>query len=150
LQGLVERLRRVRIENRDALILFKDFKNRPGTLVYFDPPYLGPRSQGYDFDQSSIVYHQKIMDEVVSAKCMIFISGYENETYNKCLVQSSGWTREVIRATTKGNNGKSFEREELIWFNEAFRNALESNRIPLRLSEKESHNRKVNPKRIAC
>jgi DNA adenine methylase len=147
LLSLVERLRRVRIEKKDALALFKDFKNRPGSLVYFDPPYLGPRSRGYDFDQSSDEYHQKIMEEVISAKCMIFISGYENALYNKCLVEGNGWSKQVIRATTRGNNGKNSEREELIWFNPIYRNALETQRIPLRLSEKESHNRKINPLR---
>ncbi len=38
LELITERLRQVRIENKDAIELFRDFMNRPATLVYLDPP----------------------------------------------------------------------------------------------------------------
>jgi hypothetical protein len=78
---------------------------------------------------------------------MVFISGYQNDLYDKHLTAQSGWTRQLIKATTKGNNGKSFEREEVVWFNRVYQDALASGRIPLHLSEKERHNNKVNPER---
>ena len=147
LESIVARLRTVRVEKKDALNLFEDFENRPGSLVYFDPPYLGERSRGYDHDQTSIKYHEKLIAAASRAKCMVFISGYKNDLYDKHLTEQSGWTRQLLKTTTKGSNGKSFEREELIWFNPVYQKAFASGRIPLRLSKKESHNNKVNPER---
>jgi DNA adenine methylase len=147
LKSVVARLRTVRVEKKDALNLFEDFKNRPGSLVYFDPPYLGERSRGYDHDQTSIQFHEKLITAASGAKCMVFISGYQNDLYDKHLTEQSGWTRQVLKATTKGNNGKSFEREEVVWFNPVYQKALASGRIPLHLSKKERHNNKVNPER---
>ncbi len=37
LELITERLSQVRIENKDAIVLFRDFMNRPATLVYLDP-----------------------------------------------------------------------------------------------------------------
>jgi DNA adenine methylase len=147
LELIAERLKTVRVEKKNALNLFEDFKDRPGSLVYFDPPYLGERSRGYDFDQTSIEFHEKLIIAASRAKCMVFISGYQNDLYDKHLTEQSGWTRQLLRATTKGNNGKSFEREEVVWFNPVYQQALASGRIPLHLTRKEKHNNKVNPAR---
>jgi DNA adenine methylase len=109
--------------------------------------YLGERSRGYDHDQTSIEFHKKLVTAASRAKCMVFISGYQNDLYDKHLTEQSGWTRQLIKATTKGNNGKSFEREEVVWFNPVYQKALASGRIPLHLSKKERHNNKINPER---
>jgi len=147
LESVVERLKMVRVEKKDGLALFEDFKNRPASLVYFDPPYLGERSQSYDYDQNSVEFHEKLINSALRAKCMVFISGYQNDLYDKHLTDQSGWTRQLFKATTKGNNGKSFERQEVVWFNPVYQQALNSGRLPLHLSKKESHNKKVNPLR---
>lgn len=144
---VAERLRNVRIEQKDGLALFKEFRNRPGTLVYFDPPYLAKRARGYDCDENTREFHEKLLEAANSAKCMIFISGYQNELYDKVLTSTRGWSKEIIKATTKGNNGKSFERAEVLWFNKAFMNGQQSQRVPLRLTETENKNRKINPSR---
>lgn len=148
LSAVADRLKRVRIENQDGLKLFQDFKKRPATLVYFDPPYLGKRLQGYDFDQNTQEFHERLLEDVITANCMVFISGYQHDLYDKYLTPSRGWSKETIAATTKGNNGKSFQRYEVIWFNEAYSLARERDRLPLRLSKEESKNNKVNPKRL--
>jgi len=148
LSAIANRLKRVRIENQDGLKLFKDFKKRPATLCYFDPPYLGKRQRGYDFDQNTQEFHERLLEDVITANCMVFISGYQHELYDDYLTPSRGWSKEMIAATTKGNNGKSFQRYEVIWFNEAYSLARERDRLPLRLSKEESKNNKVNPKRL--
>lgn len=147
LEKVAARLNRVRIENKDALKLFKDFADRPATLVYFDPPYLGDRMRGYDFDQTSIDYHEQLLKAVVKAKCMIFISGYHNELYETYLSSDRGWRKRVIETTTRGHNGKNADREEIIWSNRHYQKALESGRVPIRLSAQEKRYKKVNPKR---
>jgi len=73
--------------------------------------------------------------------------GYANDLYDSHLTEQSGWTRQLLKATTKGNNGKSFDREEVVWFNPVYRRAVASGRIPLHLSKKVRHNNKVNPER---
>lgn len=147
LQIVIERLRRVRIEKRDALTLFQEFKNRPATLVYLDPPYLGPRTKGYDVDRNSIGFHEEMLEMVVSSKCMIFISGYESALYDQHLTKRKGWTKKIIAASTKGHNGQGVERKEVIWFNRMYIQAQKSGRIPIRLSSSEKFNHKANPVR---
>jgi len=147
LETVIERLSKVRIEHQDALKLFQEYKNRPATLVYFDPPYFADRVQGYDHEQCDKKFHEKLLKEIVKAKCMVFISGYENELYKKYLTKKNGWSKEVITATTKGNNGKSFQRTEVVWFNAMYRNAQKSKRVPISLSKKEKKDRKINPVR---
>jgi DNA adenine methylase len=145
---VAKRLKTVRIEQQDAIELFRKFQNRPGTLAYLDPPYLGKRSRSYDFDENTMEFHSKLLMNVVKAQCMTLISGYENELYDSMLSSKRGWKKEVVRTTTKGNNGKSFERQEVLWFNEPFQRALGSKKVLLRLNKHESSNGKVNPERV--
>jgi DNA adenine methylase len=144
---VIERLKKVRIEKKDAIVLFEEFSNRPGTLVYLDPPYLGNRVKGYDYDETSQEFHQKLLTVALAAKCMVFISGYDSTLYNDLLTASNGWEKETIRAITKGNNGKCFHRSEVLWFNPLYREACRTGELPLRLDDKEQKNRKVNPTR---
>ena len=124
LEEVTERLKSVRIEHLDAIKLFSKYSDRPATLVYFDPPYLAERVNGYDHEANTSEFHEKILKAIVKAKCMVFISGYENKLYNRYLTKKSGWSKKIVKATTKGNNGKSFERSEVVWFNPAYKKAL--------------------------
>jgi len=147
LMKVVDRLRSVRVENKDAIALFEEFSNRPATLVYLDPPYLGKRARGYDHDANSEEFHEKLLTVVLKAKCMVFISGYESKLYNSLLTEKAGWKKETLPAITKGNNGKCFPRSEVIWFNQVYLEAKRTRQIPLRLTKKEEKDRKVNPVR---
>jgi DNA adenine methylase len=144
---IIARLKKLRIENKDALDLFEEFSSRPATLIYLDPPYLGKRVKGYDHDANSEEFHEKLLAAARKAKCMVFISGYESRLYNDLLTKKEGWHKETLPAITKGNNGKCFSREELIWFNETYCEAKKTGRVPVKLTEKESKDRKVNPVR---
>lgn len=147
LESVIERLRRVRIEKRDALKLFKQFAKRPATLVYFDPPYLAARARGYDHDENNAEFHQNILEAMIEAKCMILVSGYQNDLYEDLLTPKRGWSKQGFAASTKGSNGKSFTRSEVVWFNRAYAQALQSGAVALRLSMKETKNKKANPER---
>jgi len=147
LRLIADRLSQVRIEKKDAIKLFGNFMNRPATLVYFDPPYLADRKRGYDHDQFSEEYHERLLKAANRAKCMVFLSGYENDLYNDYLTRAQGWHKRRIKTTTRGHNGKDSEREEILWFNEQYSSALRSGRVPVRLSAKESRFKKVNPER---
>jgi len=48
-----------------------------------------------------------------------------------------------IETSTKGSNGNPYERIEIVWMNKYFVKALESGRIPIRLTKKEKHKEKL-------
>jgi len=147
LEQVVERLRDVRIENRDAIELLEMFVNRPATLVYLDPPYLGERTEGYINDANDEAYHLKMLKLIDKANCMVFISGYENELYERCLTKKKGWERKTIETITKDSNGQSHDRREIVWTNKHYQKALKTGKVPITLSEKEKKQNKVNPER---
>ncbi len=147
LEAVAKRLTGVRIENQDAIKLFRNFADRPATLVYLDPPYLGDRLPGYDFDQTSVDYHERLLQAILKAKCMVFISGYQNDLYEQHLSHEKGWRKTVIATATRGIDGKNAHREEVIWFSPRYQKTLRSGRIPIRLSAHERQFKKLNPAR---
>lgn len=147
LEIVAQRLSQVRIENKDALELLADFLHRPATLVYLDPPYLGKRQRGYHHDECTEAYHLKMLEAANRAKCMIFISGYDNPLYRKHLTHKKGWKKRRILTATRGHNGKDSHRVEVVWCNKHFVKALSSGRIPIRLTSEERKQNKINPKR---
>ena len=147
LENVVERLRSVRIENRDGKELLDMFINRPATLVYLDPPYLGNRTKGYNNDLNDEEYHKELLQLANEAKCMIFISGYENGLYKKLLTEDKGWKKKSISTATKDSNGNSHKRIEVVWMNKYYQKALATKTIPIKLTEKEQKHKKLNPTR---
>ncbi|MGE5399732.1 MAG: DNA adenine methylase, partial [Ignavibacteriales bacterium] len=148
LRLVVERLKDVRIENKDALKLIRRYLNRPATLIYIDPPYLVERVNGYNNDANDRHFHEELLNLANSAKCMIFISGYENELYTQLLSEKNGWEKKSIDTVTKDTKGKSYNRKEIVWRNKHFQEALKNNKIPIVLTEKERKLNKINPERF--
>jgi len=144
LEAVVERLKHTRIENQDARHLIKDFINRPATLIYLDPPYLGQRSQGYDHDQNDEKFHKELLELICQAHCMIMISSYDNDLYSSILKPQFGWEKVQIATHTQGSNGKRITRTEILWLNELCIQAKKAGRIDV-LNEKEKAMGKVNP-----
>lgn len=147
LELVVKRLKGVRVENRDARKLLKKYINRPATLVYLDPPYLGDRTNGYTKDANDEEFHKELLDLSNKAKCMIFISGYESELYNSILSEKEGWDKREIDTITKDSKGQSHKRTEVIWMNKFFIKAYKDNQVPIVLTEKEKLHGKLNPER---
>jgi DNA adenine methylase len=145
LSAVATRLKTVRIENKDARKVLKRYLNRPATLVYLDPPYLGDRTNGYNIDANDIKFHKELLTLANKAQCMIFISGYDNELYESLLTNEYGWTKELIETSTKGVNGISLSRTEVIWMNNAFVNAVLNKTVPIILTNEEEKHNKVNP-----
>lgn len=147
LAKVVERLRCVRVDNRDAKDILKMFINRPATLIYLDPPYLGDRTKGYVDDLNDATYHEELLKIASKSKSMIFISGYENELYESLLTEKKGWKRKTIETSTKDNKGNSHSRSEVVWMNINYQKALINKQIPIKLTEKELKEKKLNPER---
>ena len=147
LSDVADRLRDVRIENLDAIKLLKKFVNRPATLVYIDPPYLMERDSGYVNDAREVEFHVELLKLCNHAKCMILISGYENPVYEEFLSPVRGWEKEIINTSTTPTSGKKLHRKEVVWSNKVAAKASATNRVPIRLTQKERLQKKVNPTR---
>jgi len=144
---LTNRLKQVRIEKMDGIQLLQHYMDRPATLVYIDPPYLGLRSQGYTHDLNDIAYHTELLETSNNAKCMIFISGYDHDLYRTLLSEERGWIMKQIVASTRGNNGVQKSRTELVWMNRHYHNAVTMQQLPVDLTTAEQTSKKVNPTR---
>ena len=147
LAKVVERLRGVRVENRDARELVEMFADRPATLVYLDPPYFTRREHKYVVDANHEGFHEELLAKCNEASCMLLISGYETELYNEILTEERGWTKESVRTQTRDTSGRDYERTEILWMNSPFGEARESGRILIELTETERAEGKVNPSR---
>ena len=147
LTGVIERLRGVRVENRDAREIVGMFSNRPATLLYLDPPYLMTRRHGYSVDDNSDEFHSELLTLCTKARCMMMISGYESKLYSDILRSSRGWTRRIIDTDTRDTSGRQHPRREVLWTNERFVAARRRGRVPIRLTAKERSQGKVNPPR---
>jgi len=147
LTAVVERLRSVRVEKVHAIKLLKNYADRPGTLVYLDPPYLMDREHGYAVDANCADFHEELLSVSKRASCMILISGYRNPLYARMLKSADGWTSQQISSRTRGTAGVDLKREEVLWMNEPFVRASKNGRAPVSLSAAERAGHKVNPKR---
>jgi DNA adenine methylase len=147
LEMVVERLRNARIENIDARKLLRIFENKPATLIYLDPPYFADRTNGYDKDETSEKFHRELLTIAQRSKCMILVSGYENDLYNSLLTSDKGWSKKSIKTHTKDSKGKMHKRTEVLWMNQHFVGAKKSGKIPVEYSKKELIQGKVNPSR---
>ena len=147
LRRVVDRLKGIRIEQRDARELFKMFLNRPASLVYLDPPYLMDRDHGYKVDANEKNFHKELLELCCRARCMVLVSGYDNPLYNSFLTKRRGWERVSIETHTRDTRGKDFSRTEVLWKNIFFVKASSTGRVPIRLTAEEKVNSKVNPVR---
>lgn len=147
LNAVTTRLRKIRIENRDGVELLAEYSNKPGTLVYIDPPYLADRAAGYNIEASDQGFHERLLSQALLCKCMVMISGYKSKTYAKLLEGRGGWHRIELSAATQTTNGHRLGREEILWINKATERALKTDRVGLRLTEKEKKDSRVNPPR---
>jgi DNA adenine methylase len=147
LEQAAERLRHVRIDNLDARELLARFSNRPATLVYLDPPYHAKRQHRYAVETGDEAFHKDLLKVCSKAKCMILISGYDSPLYDCWLCPAEGWRKTKIETHTRDTEGKDYARTEVLWSNRHFNEAKASGVVPIRLSNKEKANNKVNPPR---
>jgi len=147
LQRVADRLRNIRIENRDARELVRMFRNRPATVIYLDPPYFVKRDHGYTIDANDEKFHRELLELCCKCKCMVVISGYETKLYDELLTAKKGWKKTKIRTRTRDTTGKDYARTEIIWRNKHCMQAIKKDAVPIRLTRKEKAQNKVNPPR---
>lgn len=148
LAQVAERLRHVRVENRDACELLEMFLMRPATLVYLDPPYFVKREHRYVIDANDEAFHTDLLKLCVQAKCMILLSGYATPLYDELLTRKDGWKKQVIETHTRDTSGKNYARQEILWMNRHFVAATRTQKVPIQLTKTELEQNKLNPERL--
>jgi DNA adenine methylase len=91
LKGIIERLRGVVIENRNALDIIPIHDDEQ-TVFYADPPYLpSVRDNGSDYRyEMTEDEHIQLAEKLNQAKGVVIVSGYHSELYNDLYKE---WTR---------------------------------------------------------
>ena len=127
--GLIERLRGVVIEQRDAIDVMRH-QDSSTTLHYVDPPYVhSTRSTKVRHTDSRKSYKFELSDEqhvelakgLCSLKGMVVLSGYPSPLYDQLY---SEWQRVTRIAHADGARA----RIECLWMNEAASQALITDR----------------------
>jgi DNA adenine methylase len=106
-----ERLRGVSLECRDALDVIAAF-DRPGCLMYVDPPYLGTtrNREQYANEFMDAEQHEELLEALTACESMIVLSGYDSDLYAD---QLTGWEAHRFVAPTMTGS----KRTEVVWTN---------------------------------
>lgn len=111
---VIERLRGVEIENKDAIEVMRKF-DRPNTLHYCDPPYLAEtrkdQKKGYRHEMMGETSHRELLKFLRKLKGKVMVSGYPHPLYERML---KGWHRRTLKGARDQTNEP---REETLWCN---------------------------------
>jgi DNA adenine methylase len=117
LPAVHERLRRVVIENRDALELIPA-EDTPGTLFYCDPPYpheTRTATKAYGPHEMTNDDHRQLLEVLKGCKGKVILSGYSSRMYEDAL---RDWNREEIKIANHAAGGATKrEMTEVLWIN---------------------------------
>lgn len=113
LAAVVERLKGVTIENRDAVSVMNQHDS-VSTLHYVDPPYLPEtRDAGGDYaHEMTRGDHALLLEHLRGLNGMVVVSGYPSDIYDNAL---QGWQRVERNALADGARA----RTEVLWINPA-------------------------------
>lgn len=125
LKAVVARLRRVVIDNRDAMEVLFGWDDSD-TLHYVDPPYphstrhkRAPSNRPYRFEMSD-ADHTQLAECLRSLRGMVVLSGYRCDLYDTLF---SDWVR-VDRSTMGSGQVASVSRTESLWLNPAVSSSI--------------------------
>ncbi len=109
LGAIIERLRGVVIENRDAVEVMRTH-DAETTLHYVDPPYVAAtRDKGGDYrHEMTDEQHRALAAALSELKGAVIVSGYPSPLYDELF---AGWQRVERRALADG----AAERTEVLW-----------------------------------
>lgn len=113
LAGIAERIRKVTIENRDAIELVRDYGAEPSVCIYADPPYLGStRSANYRMEMLEDDLHVQLATALRECRASVVLSGYASPLYEDLY---PGWHRMELKAPAT-LSGRAAENE-VLWSN---------------------------------
>ena len=107
------RLKKVLIENRDAIKVIQDH-DREDTLFFIDPPYvhetraIGDKAYRHEMTNAE---HEQLIDVLKQCKGKVILCGYEHPIYKEL-----NW-KKVIKSVAASGQAGSDKREEILWIN---------------------------------
>lgn len=109
LPAIIERLRGVVIENRDAMEVMRQH-DAPGVLHYVDPPYVAAtRDAGGDYrHEMNDEQHMELAKFLNNLEGMVVVSGYESEIYAEAF---EGW--DIVKKNALADGAQ--KRVEVLW-----------------------------------
>lgn len=117
IEQVAERLRRVTIENRDALDCIRAYDS-PEAVIYVDPPYPGEarNSVGYRHEMPQAEQHRKLAAVLQECQGTVLLSGYRCPLYDDLF---AGWGALELDAikSNGGREGAIGKTTEVIWSN---------------------------------
>ena len=121
LPGIIDRVRGVQIESRDALDILEEWDG-PDVTFYCDPPYiLDTRSKRkYYAVEPGDDYHRALVETLLKVEGAVVLSGYNHPIYQRLL--DEGWWADtygslaVMQVVQQG--GAKQERVEIVFRNE--------------------------------
>lgn len=126
LPAIVERMRGVVIENRDAVVVMQRF-DADTTLHYVDPPYVHETRSAFKSGNAAYRHeldgggHARLLNAVRGLTGMVVLSGYATALYDEAL---HDWRRIEIAALADGAR----PRTEVLWLNPSCTAALDRER----------------------
>lgn len=123
LPQVAERMRRVLVLDGPFLKQIKKY-DKPGVLMYLDPPYLVTDTDGTKIRESADVYdhemtleqHAELVETLAGLKsARVLLSGYKSKLYDKHLKK---WNTKVFEIDNKASKKSTKDvKEEVVWLN---------------------------------
>ena len=131
LEAIVNRVRGVVIEHRDALEVMR-IHDQPWTLHYVDPPYLPATRRihsghGYVHELSA-QDHRRLLQGLRDLQGMVVLSGYPHASYSRALCD---WRPVSLQTYADGAQ----PRTEMLWLNPATQRALAQQELPFGINK---------------
>lgn len=121
-----DRLRRVAIENTDAVDLIERLAKSDDTVIYADPPYLHStrvgrqnRARDYSHEWATVEDHERLAAALHDTAATVILSGYPSELYDSLY---DGWWHQDFDVTAFSSNARTSKRTgrvERVWMNRA-------------------------------
>ena len=112
LHDIARRLKRVQIENDEAINVIQKYAKYSDTLVYCDPPYIDASHKyknAYEFGLSEDG-HICLSETLSKLNCRVMVSGYASDLYDKLY---KDWYVHSFSANASRNQS----RTEVVWMN---------------------------------
>jgi len=114
LEGIIDRLRGVTIEHRDAVEVLRAQDGPDGVLHYVDPPYVAAsRNEGRDYRfEMSDAEHEALAGVLHELRGAVVLSGYASDLYDRLY---GDWARVTCESLADGARA----RTECLWLSPA-------------------------------
>lgn len=112
---VAERLKRVSLENRDAVKVIEDYGSHENNCLYVDPPYVASTRVAltqYRLEAAGDDFHTRLATALNGCRASVVLSGYDSPLYAELLPE---WYATRIKAPPALSGAT--DRVEVLWSN---------------------------------